>query len=1233
MSSLKMTFSLASLILIFALVFAAMPVLAQAPTVTIADDGTTMRSQVKLKFTFSKDVSDDGTSVTDGFENNDANYRYYDKNGTSLGGGATNISTITETTGKGGKEYTATINMSSPETGAVGFEVVVPASAVIVGGFGNQRTPKRIGLPPALGTAREVVIAAVKLATDTDTSDGQDYTVTFTFKGTGDPGLTFAANTQIAHTPSYVNLSWRTTPTGAASSGNYVYTGVLTYNLASPAITIGLDPLYAAPGKVTKATIPVPPTTTVPTEPADKTDEIRIPTATSSSGAIDLGSRFVDPVIPAHGWAVLVRDVDASKVFPPTTPWIRSISTSLPDLALFFGGRHGINSGTISLHAPNHTHAHADHFHNPPGDHDDHLHDLYADHDNDVVISEIMWGLDYGDSVNITDPTCAQWIEFYNTTSRPIDLTGWKIHFHRSLVNEGKWENPPRATAGNVNDPDNNGTLDFYLVDIASNAGVTDRSPVHQYHHPWTPKGQSGTSAPIADRSNLTSMYLEINYTQPMTKKHVVPSGANADSWSASVYPQSNLPYGIVGTPGSATIVRIKYKKTPVSQTLLINEIGNSSNDAHDWIEIHNPGTADVNIENMMFTTVTNTGTDQAPVGKEEILFRFPKQVIKGGQYVVFTASDPASEGNDLVAGIDITKSDADQRGKGLGSHNGNTTAFYRIHGALKLPNPNTDKKRLYLLRRHIDDGWKNYIGAHPRAQENVVDVIGSLAISLNTETPSNWTQGNPTDTGQTATDAASTRRIFHTTLWPLQWSPVDDPPDNPKTVPHGKRVDGGSGALGNNKVYERSGKGLPNAENHLKTAKYTGIGYDRKAPANAGNTGTPGYANTSVVGERAAASGTDSGLKDQVSISEIMLATHLKENDDSPRIPRAHRLPQWIEIYNSSLTEGVNINGWEIEIQNADSEEFVTRDLHSTVKITDNKIIQPNQTLLIVSARGPVSDVNHFPETRVVDLSLKDAYRKELSLQNRDDPILSQVGFHVELRDSKGRFVDAVGNLPDATTRRGFEPRGVANYEPVWELPEMNHADGPRTSLIRIYDDGMPSDGMKPVATGDLAKGTEVGWRLAVDTMFTTVPGFGFTYYGNQRDYGTPGYRGGGPLPVSLSKFRPERLKETGEVVIRWITESELNNAGFNILRSETRDGKYTKINTQLIAGHGTTSERHTYEWKDTSAKPNVVYYYQIQDVSLDGRVTPLRMSRLKGNVNAAGKLSTKWAELKALQ
>ena len=203
-----------------------------------------------------------------------------------------------------------------------------------------------------------------------------------------------------------------------------------------------------------------------------------------------------------------------------------------------------------------------------------------------------------------------------------------------------------------------------------------------------------------------------------------------------------------------------------------------------------------------------------------------------------------------------------------------------------------------------------------------------------------------------------------------------------------------------------------------------------------------------------------------------------------------------------------------------------------------------------------------------------------------------------------------------------------------MWALPASERGEG-RSSIIRQYDDDdMKFGGTLPAWSGegsirgqglDSGKG-KAGWVFAANISVNRG-----LYYGRRTDLGTPGFRGTGPLPVSLSKFRPERMKDTGEIVVRWATESELNNAGFNILRSEKRDGEFTKVHFQ--AGQGTTSERTAYEWSDKSAKPNVVYYYQIQDVSLDGEVNTLRQSRLKGNVSATGKLTTTWGELKALQ
>ena len=251
--------------------------------------------------------------------------------------------------------------------------------------------------------------------------------------------------------------------------------------------------------------------------------------------------------------------------------------------------------------------------------------------------------------------------------------------------------------------------------------------------------------------------------------------------------------------------------------------------------------------------------------------------------------------------------------------------------------------------------------------------------------------------------------------------------------------------------------------------------------------------------------------------------------------------------------------------------------------------------------------------------------------MRHSTDPILSSEGFHLQLIDGKGTQADEAGNL----SRRRGRVADPFNWE--WsDVPGGEAELDARSSVIRRYTKDGGGHYTDKEITGYIENGVKTdgmglkaeGWIIAAKTNFHRVAR---TWYGHESDYGTPGATRGKPLPVSLSKFRPERLKDTGEIVVRWITESELNNAGFNILRSEKRDGEFTKVHFR--AGQGTTSERTVYEWKDTSAKPNVVYYYQIQDISLDGEVTTLQTTHLRGNVTAAGKLTTTWGEIKALQ
>ena len=117
-------------------------------------------------------------------------------------------------------------------------------------------------------------------------------------------------------------------------------------------------------------------------------------------------------------------------------------------------------------------------------------------------------------------------------------------------------------------------------------------------------------------------------------------------------------------------------------------------------------------------------------------------------------------------------------------------------------------------------------------------------------------------------------------------------------------------------------------------------------------------------------------------------------------------------------------------------------------------------------------------------------------------------------------------------------------------------------------------------------------------------------------------------PLPVTLSHFRAEHTN--AGVVLQWTTESEVDNAGFYIYRSQTKDGEFKVVNPQMIQGAGTTGERNEYTWTDTTAKPNVVYYYRIEDVSHAGVREQLATVRLDGLISAKGKFTITWAELK---
>jgi hypothetical protein len=88
--------------------------------------------------------------------------------------------------------------------------------------------------------------------------------------------------------------------------------------------------------------------------------------------------------------------------------------------------------------------------------------------------------------------------------------------------------------------------------------------------------------------------------------------------------------------------------------------------------------------------------------------------------------------------------------------------------------------------------------------------------------------------------------------------------------------------------------------------------------------------------------------------------------------------------------------------------------------------------------------------------------------------------------------------------------------------------------------------------------------------------------------------------LPVELADFKA--IAGNGQVTLRWTTESEINNLGFNIYRSTKSNGQFSIINDQLIPGAGTSSNRHEYEYMDENVKNGVTYWYKLEDVDYSG-------------------------------
>ena len=842
-----------------------------------------------------------------------------------------------------------------------------------------------------------------------------------------------------------------------------------------------------------------------------------------------------------------------------------------------------------------------------------------------LVITEIMWGLDRGVATPATEDG-AQWIEIFHNGAAALDAVPANQGVFLVTTSNRRQERlviMDNAAAGASGDIDGADAGRVYAV--VDRVSTIDFRGAH-----WAPKGQSGVSAPGRPAPNdvpspLISMYRKAELTAGGDYNHTdrfrdIAAGAaenrtgDATDPAAWVATPENGRLNVsgryfVGTPGHPHLRTgdvVPHARAAVGAAddggkgIIINEFRNDTTAANeDWIELINnepAGTDPIGVSGWTLQLITaDANGDGRP--ELDIIATLPNYRLAPGAYLLIVNQDPNN--SSLAAGRNINEEAA-----GVVINSGAEHVYYISD--FTLPNDDANSGRYLLVLRR---------GGQTNANENFEDFAGNGFFSFDAE---------------------------GTEIYPLRGWQL--PPENANIDPmfrSGAMLAGnvsygrGYDPVGAARNVAHSGGERLHQDSWHSYGPQGGIGYDADPAGIAA--GTPGYANwvpNSVMDDRRDDNANNNRNFDgTVIFSEIMYDAG---DDDN--------LAQWIELYNSSTTQGINIGGWTLGIHNRNAHTGDDQYIDDVLEL-DSVTIPPNRTLLLVSR--PVNNRSRTldqDDPRIYDLYTR--HRVELGLNLLNSRLLSPHGFYLELKApsemSQGLdlvnpapdyVMDMVGNLErDARTGdvvMGDDDRPIAE----WELSDIENyqarmAGDPRQSIVRkaggIYGgEGYAFTGAKSADPGEMIE----SWRGSSGHRHSPER----IYYGHPDDISTPAFRTGGVLPVSLSSFRPVRDAATGAVVIRWITESELNNAGFNILRSETKNGEFTVVNLKgIIPGHGTTSEKHVYEWTDTTAKPNVVYYYQIEDVSFDGQRTTLRTTHLRGNVNAAGKVTTTWGDLK---
>ena len=120
----------------------------------------------------------------------------------------------------------------------------------------------------------------------------------------------------------------------------------------------------------------------------------------------------------------------------------------------------------------------------------------------------------------------------------------------------------------------------------------------------------------------------------------------------------------------------------------------------------------------------------------------------------------------------------------------------------------------------------------------------------------------------------------------------------------------------------------------------------------------------------------------------------------------------------------------------------------------------------------------------------------------------------------------------------------------------------------------------------------TNIGGSIIDGNLVSTVAFSSFSEF-------AIGTKGDDPLPIQLTSFSAEQ--DNGNVLLRWETKSEVQNAGFDVERKTASDEQFIKIG--FIKGSGNSNTPKQYSFEDNSSQPGNISYRLCQ-INTDGLV-----------------------------